>query len=215
MDLSKSSSIPSLSISLSLSPPLYRLTEPRMIPTLSLEVTLHASQPITIFTWNTILNLEQALHQYGFEIIDKSTNTTVPQITTTATRPAIKRQLGSLDERLFVTLMPEVPYTVQTPFGFIPVNQTQVDEPINGREVHGVRGLKNGEYTLRVNRAKGSERKEKYHISWWRYGTKEDNLEPARSSGAGPFNTSLGKSEEPSPLVLDVDAIPEVDFSVE
>ena len=215
MNISTPLSVPSLSISLSLSPPSYNTLDPNF-PTLSVQATLHSSQPITVCSWHTILHPAQALQQKRFELIDKSAKSAVPQVDKKNKRPAIQRRLGTLDEKLFITLMPEVPYTVQTPFGR-PLNmQTQElqDALTADKPGYGMRGLKKGEYTLRVSGAESPSGEAKHHIKWWRYGTKEDNLERARVDGETAVDSSLGPSEKPTPLVLDVAAIPAVDFSV-
>ena len=80
----------------------------------------------------------------------------------------------------------------------------------NEEPIYGVRGLKKGEYTLRVSRAANSS----CQIGWWRYGTNEENLESASESGESGIDCSLGPSEEPAPLVLDAAAIAPIDFSV-
>ena len=203
------SNIPSLSIALALNPSVYRLTEPQ-VPTLSIEARLVAPQPITVCSWHTILHPRQALQQNCFEIIDKSTNTIIPQVAKKAKRPAIQRKVGSVDEQLFITLMPQVPYTVQTPFGPLPSRMQEEQSTSNEELIYGVRGLKKGEYTLRVNSAEGSS----CQIGWWRYGTKEQNLERACGSVELATECSLGPSEEPSPLLLEAAAIAPADFWV-
>lgn len=37
-------------------------------------------------------------------------------------------------------------------------------------------------------------------VRWWRWGIKEDNLEPA---GSRPYDCTLGESETPAPLVME------------
>lgn len=209
MALSTPLNDPSLSISLSLEPPIYRTTDPT-VPVLSVHATLQASRPITVCSWHTILHPRQALQQNYFEILDKSNNNVIiPQLAKKTKRPAIMRQFGTPDEQLFVTLMPQLPYTVRTPFGPPP---TQMQDAWTQEPVYGVRGLKKGEYTLRVSRAVES----KCQIGWWRYGTKEENLERASSENIDTVgDCSLGASEEPSPLPVDVTAVLSVDFSVE
>ena len=78
---------------------------------------------------------------------------------------------------------------------------------VSSGAVFGARGLKKGKYTLRVTRDKGP----RCEIPWWRYGTKEENLIPANVHG---IDTSLNHSATPSPLLIDVFAIPPVEFEV-
>ena len=208
------SKAPSLSISLNLNPSVYKITD-ATVPTLSIHANLDPPKPITVCSWHTILHPRQALQQNCFEIIDKATNLAVPQQSKKNKRPAITRQYGTPDEQLFVTLTPRSPYTIQTPFGPSPLSPSagQMQErtdPLSTQEpVYGVRGLKKGDYTLRVSRAEGAS----CQIGWWRYGTKEANLEPA-SANSVIVDCSLGASAEPSPLMIDASAIPPVDFSV-
>jgi hypothetical protein len=211
------SMIPSLIIYLAMAIPTAMGAPPSKAPSLSISVhaNLDAAQPITVCTWHTILHPRQALQQSCFEIIDKATNLPVPQQSKKNKRPAIMRQYGTPDEHLFVTLTPQSPYTIQTPFGPSSLSPSagQMQErtnPLSTKEpVYGVHGLKKGDYALRVSRAEGAS----CQIGWWRYDTKEANLEPA-SADTAVIDCSLGASAEPSPLMVDAAAIPPVDFSV-
>ena len=194
--------LPTLSVSLALEPQVYNRITDTTLPTLTIEAVLDASKPITICTWHTILKPRQALQQRGFEIIDKSTNCPVRQLTKKNKRSAIKRQFGIPDEQLFVTLLPQVPYTVGTSFRPL---QNGIEDA-EGEPVLGMRGLKKGAYTLRVSREEKNGR-----IGWWRYGTKEDNLEPAGVEGV---HCALGDLKEPWPLPIDPSRIPSIDFVI-
>ena len=184
-----SPSIPSISIVTALNAQVYRVSDPT-VPVLSITATLHrASQPITLFSRGSVLNPKLALIQNGFELIDSSTNEPVPQVSVKLKRKAFRWQLGSSDEKYFITLMPGVPHTIQTPFGTIPENNA---DPDLMTRVQGARGLKVVRYALHV----GSQ---KTGINWWRYGVKEDFLDPPEPVENQKLR--LG-SEQPSPLVL-------------
>ena len=202
---------PSLSISLQLDPPFYKIGAPG-IPTLSIKVQLTAQQPIAVFTYKTILNPASALRQNSFEIIDRETNNLVPQVTKKFKRTAIKRQLGQPDERYFLALVPGEPQVITGPFGPSLGEKQDCQTASTDGKVFGVRGLERGQYTLRALRAEGAKGCE---IGWWRWGMPEQNLEPATVvDGVAISDTSLNKSEEPSPLVVDPTGIAEVVFEV-
>ncbi|KAA6414379.1 MAG: hypothetical protein FRX48_01128 [Lasallia pustulata] len=196
------SPLPTLSISLALNPPVHSRATSTALPTLTIEALLSSPQPITICTWHTILHPRQALQQRAFEIVHTATQTPVPQVSKKSKRPAVKAQMGGPDERLFVTLVPQVPYTVETTFG--PEKSGGLEDADgDGRPVYGMRGLKNGRYTLRVRGGEGTGT-----VAWWRWGTKEENLKPA----AG---TEGKAGEQFPPLKIDAGEIAGVDFVVD
>ena len=206
MALSIPATTPSLSFSINLEPLIYRTADTE-VPKLSVTATLDGTtQPITICIWHTILNIHQALGQKRFDIIDRSLNEAVPQTEKKNKRPAIKNQMGCPDERLFITLLPQIPYTVDSPFGPPAEKMELSDQSVIPKGVFGVRGLKKGKYTLRVSR--DSPRCE---IGWWRYGTKEENL---RSADGVEINGSGSTPEAQTPLVIDSILIPPVEFEV-
>ncbi|KAI9880631.1 MAG: hypothetical protein M1830_001982 [Pleopsidium flavum] len=186
---------PSISISFSLAPNPHSYSNPTP-PTLSLTAISHASRPLTILTWHTLLYPHLALRQSAFRITDLTTGTRVAQTTVQLSRAPLQRRVGSPDEQLFLTLFPEQPVTVNTPFGY-PVEPNgpprpeghpgRMRESARGaipRSVCGVDGLVvGGEYELSV--CGGLE------VWWWRWGTRKEVLEPEGSREA-----ELGDSEE-------------------
>lgn len=143
-----------------------------------------------------------ALIQKRFQIIDKSTGDAVPQHNIRIQREAFNRKFGTPNEELFLTLMPDKSTEVSTPFG-PPDRQSKARDPDEDYGlVTGLDGLKVG-HTYSLHVAKGQE------IWWWRYGTKEEILEPADGLDAG-----LGWTEEP-PIKFDAQSIPAIGFKVE
>ncbi|KAG9711249.1 hypothetical protein KCU69_g32, partial [Aureobasidium melanogenum] len=68
---------PLIDIKLSITPSSYAFTE-HSPPTITLEVASRAEVPITIFTWESPLDIKSALTRNGFIIIDKATESAVP-----------------------------------------------------------------------------------------------------------------------------------------
>ena len=196
------SNLPVISVSLAIDPPVYNRKTDGTFPILTVEAVLDAPKPIiTICTWHTILNPRQALQQRGFEIIDKSTNSSVPQVAKKNKRPAIQPQYGTPDEQLFITLVPQVPHKVETQFG-PPHGET---EDAGEQPVYGIRALKEGEYSLRVG-----EGNQSCQIDCWRYGTKEENLRPADTEGV-----VCAPIQSENPILIDANTINSADFVVE
>ena len=184
---------PEISISLSLSPNPYSYssTDP---PTLSLTATSHAATPLTVLTYHTILHPNLALRQSAFQIRDLTTSAPIPQHTVQLSRLAFQRRLGSPDEQFFLTLFPEQPVTVSTEFGYPVSSGPPLPKGHSGRTreaakgkvdrgVLGVDGLESGrEYELSVVRG--------LDVTWWRWGTKEELLEPEGGGGSAQLGTS-------------------------
>jgi len=188
--------LPSISMFISLAPNPHSYSSPAP-PTLSVTATSHASRPLTMLTWHTLLDPHLALRQSAFCITDLTTGTPVPQTTVQLSRAPLQRRAGSPDDRLFLTLFPEQPVTVAIPFGY-PVEPNGPPRPAGHpgrmresargaipRSVCGVDGLVAGRrYELRVCGG--------LKVGWWRWGTREEVLEPEGSREAA----TLGDSEE-------------------
>ena len=210
--------VPSVSLLFNLEPSFYQIGHP-VVPTLSITATLeNAAQPITLCTWNTILNIQQALGERRFDIIDTDTDQPIKQIAVKAKRAPITRQLGTSDERYFITLEPSIPHTVRDWFGpseeaimewsrkivfMMDISSDWSRQPAS----FGVFGLGPGKYTLRASEVDRT----KLGIAWWRYDTKEENLVPADTVGV---DTSLGQSEKPTPLVVNAANMRSMNFEV-
>jgi hypothetical protein len=143
---------PVLSVSLALSSSNFSADEK---VELSITVISHASAPITIFTWPTILNIHLALKRKNFECIDLDTNTPLNlEITKGGKRGGFTSRRGSSDEKYFYTLVPEEPLMFTSPFkianrkGVIPGHRYRF-------------GVRRGE-----------------KLEWWTAGTKEEVLTP-------------------------------------
>lgn len=116
--------------------------------------------------------------------------------------------MGGPDEQLFVTLVPQVPYVFETTFGPEKSGGLE-DADVEGQPVYGMRGLKKGQFTLRVRAEEGNGR-----IAWWRWGSKEENLKPA--AGTEGEDGAVGEAEEQlPPLEVDAGKIAAVDLVVE
>ncbi|KAG9799366.1 hypothetical protein KCU96_g36, partial [Aureobasidium melanogenum] len=159
---------PLIDIKLSITPSSYAFTE-HSPPTITLEVASRAEVPITIFTWESPLDIKSALTRNGFIIIDKATESAVPTTQTLVQRGALKRIRGTSDEQYFLTLEPGITVTLSTPFGRNGSNVRpqpkavvqrgwELDENGNERKIRkstkatGVDGLEPGhEYLVRLN----------------------------------------------------------------
>ena len=213
------SEVPKLTVKLSLSRSSYSFSEPTP-PELSLVITSNCDRPLTIFTWGKALWPRLALAQRKFRIIDLTNNAEVTQTSIQIQRMPPTRIRGSADEAYYMTIMPDVPATVSTPFGrpnFRPQPKAvaergwEVDDEGNEMKVRrsiyalGVDGLEPGHsYRLDVKRM-GLEG------IWWRWGTKEDYLVDPDTQGAGRMWAS-GDSEND---VLVFEPIEGIEFSVE
>ena len=143
---------PALSVSLVLSSSNFSLSEE---VELSVTVISHASAPITIFTWPTILNTRLALRRNNFECVDLDTNTPLNlEITKGGKRGGFTSRSGSNDEKYFYTPIPEEPLKFTAPFNI---------------------AKSNGVIPGHRNRF-GVRRGEK--LEYWTTGTKEEVLTP-------------------------------------
>lgn len=186
---------PLISISLSLAPNPHRYSSPSP-PLLSISAVSHASRPLTILTWHTLLHPHLALRQSASRITDLTSGAEVGQTTVQLSRAPLQRRAGAADEQFFLTLFPEQPVTVNTPLGY-PVGANGPSRPEGHpgrlrqsargaipRRVCGVDGLVVGRhYQLSVYGG--------LEVHWWRWGTREEVLEPE-----GSRNADLGESEE-------------------
>ena len=147
MDEPDTSSVPAVAVPISLDPQVYNPSDTD-VPVLSVTTTLQTTiRPITLFSWCSILNPKLDLSQEVFEIIDEFTSEPIPQGSIKIKREAFRWQLGCSDEKYFITLVPDVLHTIQTPFGVKP--QLDTDRHFE-RGVHGVRSLKAEKCVLRV-----------------------------------------------------------------
>jgi len=145
---------PSVSVTLALEPSVLRENE---AVELSATIISHASAPITILAYATILDIREAQMRSRssakFQCIDLDTDTRVRLQDRVCGRwDNISHKLEDSDSQYFHTLEPEVPYTFRGPC-FVPYR-----ELVPGHKYH-----------LTVD--------DEANIDWWRYGTKEEVLE--------------------------------------
>lgn len=178
---------PSVSIKLVIDPPSFAPGNSDQAPSISITVTSHASQPITIFTWPTIFNLELSQKRKNFTCLDLTSNTPLSlELIIGPKRPDYSRTKDGIDDERFWTLDPETPLTFKAAF------------KLARRQTEGRYVLKEGHrYQLDVQEGEV--------VRWWRYGRKDEVMAPPGKAA------SLG---EPSgePIVLALPA--PVDFEV-
>lgn len=179
---------PTITISIAIEPASYSLSQSKELPNLSITVQSHASRPITVFTFATVLNPRLALMRKNFYCVDEATGKPVwLERTKGPQRPAFRRRLGDTDEQYFLELQPEQPTTITCPFvlasGWKHRGQTgpqgrtsEVSHVYLGREYQNF--LEPG-HSYRFGIADDE------CLRWWRYGTKDEVLEPRGSLGCG------------------------------
>lgn len=111
-------------------------------PNITLTVTSHHSEPITILTYTTIFNLEASLFRSNFTCRDIS-NPDDPKpmhidYTHGPRRPGFNRESGGPDDQYFVTLEPMVPVTFTSLF-WLQVTPWPEEEDEDGEEVEDIR----------------------------------------------------------------------------
>ena len=112
----KPPSPPEIAISMAIDPPNF-VPGCSEAPTISITATSHATQPITIFTWPTIFNLQLAQRRKNFTCVDLTSNTPVfLELTKGPRRPGFSRTKGTGDDKYFFTLEPETPFTFKDSF---------------------------------------------------------------------------------------------------
>jgi hypothetical protein len=143
---------PRISIKLALEPAEFALGDD--LPTFKLTATSHATEPITVFTWNTILALRLSQLRGSFTCFDLTAQKEVVlNSSTTCRKYGFDRTEGGGHDKYFVTLEPGVPYTFTHPFELGPGNW------IEGHRYRCV--VEDGE-----------------HIWNWWYGRREDVMVP-------------------------------------
>ena len=219
---------PPISISMNLSSSVHSLKMNHAgLPKLQLTLTSHLQQPITICTYRTALEPRMAWHTssifQNFIVTDIETGQHVflpPKYVNR--RCTLRRQIGR-DESYYLTLSPDVPVTVSSS-----VRATGWYEREPGTEIVKPRGSHYGgeefrrylepghTYTIGLKYRPGAgngdcgipEPSDDQLVLWWRYGTKEEVLEPPDA----PFAvTEQGWSENK----IRFKNIPEVQLHIE
>ncbi|KAI9706988.1 MAG: hypothetical protein M1820_004576 [Bogoriella megaspora] len=175
---------PSISVALSIDPPSFALSEN---VTLNVTAVLHAQDPITIFTWPNIFNIDLAQKRANFTCEDLNTGFPMNlEITKGPQRSGFNHELGGRDDSYHDTLQPEEPVTFKGSF------------KLASRTDKGSHVLTPG-HRYRFGVREGEK------IQWWREGKKEDALLPP-GDDANSDNPSGG------PIVLE--SVEPVEFEV-
>lgn len=157
-------------------------------PQIAVTAVSHASSPITIFTWPTILNLKLSQRRHNFTCKDVATDEPVwMHMTKGPNRRGFSYTKGDHDEQYFVTLHPGVPYTTTSEFKLAsrPL-WTGQDESV---EKHTRYFIGSAEGVLFLDRLESgheyrfSVQKDESIQQWW-IGTKDDVLAP-KGTAAG------------------------------
>ncbi|KAH7171619.1 hypothetical protein DER46DRAFT_592458 [Fusarium sp. MPI-SDFR-AT-0072] len=179
---------PSISVSLAIdSSKFARRTEPP--PSQSVMAILHAPEPITIFTWHSIFNLELAQRRKNFICIDLTTGA-LRQLERTKgpKRAGFSSEFGGPDDKYYCILEPEIPFTFTYRL-------------MRAYAIEGGRCFTLG-HTYRL------EIRDNESIRWWRYGRKEDVLAPP-----GQFEPPEG-GEKPSGPPINLCPVEAIEFEV-
>lgn len=183
---------PKISLEFAFSQEIHSLTEDSESPVLTIKITSHATQPITIYTWCTYLHPARAMAHMVYHIVDADTKQRVYRPIEHVRRYPPRRRVGSPDEPFFWTLYPEEPQVTTQTFHLANLwrRRAELAGQISSRESTVYKGVEmrnflepGHRYTLSCPNA---------GIQWWRWGTKSENLEPA---GAPPENCGMGWSE--------------------
>ena len=197
-------------------------------PKLSCTITSHLPCPITVFTYRSILNADQAWDKISvyqnFTAIEMESNQRVwLKGQNLCRRYPLRRQLDTDDADYFLTLHPNTPVTVSYPADVAGWNHRDLNKGLTftcpWRDLDGEEFRRYFEpgHTYKIglaNRPKGyiGGQPRKFGsdqlILWWRYGTKEEVLEPR---DAPPSKTALGWSEPK----IRIGGIPYVEVAIE
>src|SRR5579871_6119031 len=104
---------PSISLDMTIEPSIFSVSSADL-PNLTFLVTSHATCPITIRTYGTVLTqVRPFIHGWNYTATDINTNQRVWFPTEYVQRAySIRPQLGGSDEKYFLTLLPEIPVKI-------------------------------------------------------------------------------------------------------
>lgn len=188
---------PGISLEYTLLQEIHSLTEDSESPILTITITSHATQPFTIFTWGTFLYPHRAISSMRYHIIDIDTKQSFYRPIEHLPRNAFRRRMGQSDEVSFWTLYPEEPQVVTWTFHFANLwrRRAELAGRIISRETTMYKGVEmrnslepGHRYTFGTPNA---------GFTWWRLGTKEENLEPKVGL---PEKSGMGWSEPYFPI---------------
>ncbi|KAK5115810.1 hypothetical protein LTR85_009404 [Meristemomyces frigidus] len=202
--LPSESHVPGITIHIAIEPTMYSVSQSAELPTLNLTVTLHASRPITVFTFPTALNLRLALMRNNFCCDDMTTGEPVwLERTKGPQRPAVRRSKQSQDEKYFLELHPGQPTTVSYPFVLVSGWKHRGEAGPQGRGPELTSVYRGQEYRnfLEPGHTYRFSLAEDQSIDWWRYGTRNEVLEPADA----PVSSTIMGCSEPKIVVAALD----------
>ena len=225
---------PPISLTMSINTTVYHLsTSLEGRPTLTFTLTSNLGYPITIFTHKTCLDPASAWDGVGWSRRFTALNLTYNRRVWLQTRQIcrgrnFRRQLGDVDEKYFVTLLPGVPFNVSYQVHCTSWN-TRTPGPAlafipRSREFQGEEFRRHFEpghkYRIGLATQSACVNKEDYIHSqfqdrrpsqvrlWWRYGSKEEVLAPR---GAPMSEVDLGWSHKNKKIR----GIPDVELVIE
>lgn len=199
---------PSIAFQLEISPSTFSCegnAEPK--PRIAVTATSYASEPVTICSFETLLNLSLSQYRHNFTCRDLETNDFVWMNEVKGPhRGPIRRSKNSRDDKYFVTLQPGVPYHVACEFYLAkrPLWQSEDcsrDKYLHLPTLHGTSTFLN---YLESGHSYIFSVADTENIKWWWFGTRGDVLEPEGSSGS---LLGLPPNGRPIPVKLDTDAI--------
>lgn len=219
---------PPISLRMSINSSVYSLDSGlEGLPKLVLTISSHFNHPITVFTYSTPLDelhawQDQHTFHQNFTVTDIATNQRVWMCGSTNCRRRMRRCLGHDDERYYLTLLPEIPIIVSFPveglqdwhdgIGYETIYRRDGDFKGETFERYFEPGKK---YSIGLAprplpyvEGRPWERGPDQMILWWRYGTKEEVLEPR---GTPLHKATLGWSENK----IRLKDIPDVELTVE
>lgn len=171
-----------ISVALAITPAQFSSIPSQPKPTITLTVTSNHSEAITIFTYNTILNLDLSLYRSNFTCHDITGEDSEPipmniDVSHGPRRPAFSRESGGPDDAYFITLEPHTPVQLSHTFWLVDGE----DKP---------NAFKSGDrYLLGA--------KEGASVRWWQVGRKEDVMAPPGREA--PLGRPAGE-----PILLDI-----------
>lgn len=170
----------------------------------------HAAQPLTVFTFPTILNLELSQLKHNFTCKESTTHEYVWMDSVKGPhRGATSRTLGGKNDGYFMTPHPHQPHTEECNF-FLTSRPLWISEEESG-DKYSRYPTETGEAFF-LNRLESRHKylftvRENECIRWWWYGTRKDVPAP---KGETASLLTLPPSGAPIPVKLDADAVFEV-----
>lgn len=169
---------PKVSVEFALSPEIHSLSEDIESPTLTITITSHATQPITVSIWGGFLHPSRAMVSMGYHIVDIDTRQRVYIPIEHVRRYPFRRRMGHPDQQFYQTLFPKEPRVVTSTFHFANLWQwrAKLGDRISQRETWIYK-----EEEMRMVLEPGHRYtfgKPQAGFMWWRWGTQADNLEP-------------------------------------